>query len=1083
MSNVSVEGCIMGLMGSYTITYTFRNSTEYSLETTFQFPLWHCQFETTVKGFSADMNGSLITGTCCKSELAFQIYDNAIASGHTAFLLDQERDNGFKLSLGNLAPGTEAKILVECVTQLITTNMGNGKQVRKFLIPAKAVSFFHPISYQTSLSQQVGFGSCPLHISMDIRMPCNSLSIESPSHSNQISVTKSMTEGVTHLECACDDAPLQESDFILVLCVSGSPTTLMYTEYSPRHNSTCIAALISPNITLQHPPSSWATHQREIIFLLDRSGSMSGYRITHAVRALQLFLRSIPIGTRINIIGFGTKFSEMYNESVCYSQSELERATKEVAKMESANMGGTELLEPLVHTLGKPFAVDSSVRSVVVITDGEVLNTNAVLTAVASARSTESRCHVFSLGIGGGCSKPLVDGLSHAGDGVSEYAREGERIEPKVMRLLKAVLHDRILNQSITWSPKLNVYSTFPAEFRVENNCTTTIFGFFSGRLEQQNVTATEDVVSFHGEFRAMACDFHSSLSSSVILPEGDMLHCLGVRERIKELENSCVPGLMHRNPKKQHSEMIVELSTKYGVLSTLTSYVGVQRNISSTDNSMTPTSAAHPTTPRGEGCPAFDTFQKRQHTVPRQVKLLDGTVRTILVDERRPIKEAIETILDSIGITHAADDWFFDSGIDTPLDSKKSLLEQPISPESLLLLKKKLYIADSNLAIEPTQCGIIYKTVKEQIINGTLYTTREEMVQLASLDALVTLGVFDTSQNKKSLKLKLQDLLPPSLQNQKHILKEIETGWARLGKMDPECAKYRYVQHAHSLPTFGMSIFPCKVKSKGALRDILLGVSRSNIFELDPASHTVTKTYPLHFLKRWGPTASSLTIDFGGHSDEYLNLITSDGQAISRLIHGYVDCIVKMRRDCTADDCDSAVCCDSAPAPPEAKIGFAVKALQSGRASCCQSASNSQQNESAEQSAASQKLLSIALLQNADGSWPATEPVAAAIGVTLEKVLSAIPPHEPRQRPEQQQQQQPPSDALSTTPSSVDAHQLWMTFVVLDFLEKNLSALRDEWELLASKSMDWAEAQCALLIDVSPQSWGALASALLASL
>jgi hypothetical protein len=84
----------------------------------------------------------------------------------------------------------------------------------------------------------------------------------------------------------------------------------------------------------------------EYIFLIDRSGSMSGGRIKLAVEALKLFIHSLPMGSKFNVVSFGSLYNKLFNESMPYDEESLERAMEEVSKFD-ANMGGTEIFEPI----------------------------------------------------------------------------------------------------------------------------------------------------------------------------------------------------------------------------------------------------------------------------------------------------------------------------------------------------------------------------------------------------------------------------------------------------------------------------------------------------------------------------------------------------------------------------------------------------------------------------------------------------------------------------------------------------------------------------------------------------------------
>ena len=128
------------------------------------------------------------------------------------------------------------------------------------------------------------------------------------------------------------------------------------------------------------PDFSSAESVSELVFVIDRSLSMTGSDIDAAKETLMLFLKSIPKGCFFNIVGFGSTYTFLFPCSVPYDQTHLDKASKHIQSI-SADMGGTELLEPLQ----KVFSMRSKnglPKQVFVLTDGGVLSTWAVIKEV-----------------------------------------------------------------------------------------------------------------------------------------------------------------------------------------------------------------------------------------------------------------------------------------------------------------------------------------------------------------------------------------------------------------------------------------------------------------------------------------------------------------------------------------------------------------------------------------------------------------------------------------------------------------------------------------------------------------------------
>ena len=118
----------------------------------------------------------------------------------------------------------------------------------------------------------------------------------------------------------------------------------------------------------------------EFIFIIDRSGSMGGKRIENAKRALRFFLKSLPFNSTFNIISFGSSFSLMFPQSVPYNTQNMNIALNQINSF-SANMGGTEILQPITSAFNLP-RLPYYQRNIFLLTDGSVSNVNNVISSI-----------------------------------------------------------------------------------------------------------------------------------------------------------------------------------------------------------------------------------------------------------------------------------------------------------------------------------------------------------------------------------------------------------------------------------------------------------------------------------------------------------------------------------------------------------------------------------------------------------------------------------------------------------------------------------------------------------------------------
>ncbi|TNV84666.1 hypothetical protein FGO68_gene12911 [Halteria grandinella] len=168
----------------------------------------------------------------------------------------------------------------------------------------------------------------------------------------------------------------------------------------------------------------------EYIFLIDRSGSMGGEPIKLAVSALKVFLHSLPLGCYFNVYSFGSRYEQLFEESMLYNQDTLEIASAIVSDFK-ADLGGTELFAPLSNIFSVPkLPMCKGLRQIFLLTDGAVDNTQLVVKLILE-NCTDSKVHTF--GIGSGVSTALVKNSATAGRGHFYFIQNMHEIDKKVL--------------------------------------------------------------------------------------------------------------------------------------------------------------------------------------------------------------------------------------------------------------------------------------------------------------------------------------------------------------------------------------------------------------------------------------------------------------------------------------------------------------------------------------------------------------------------------------------------------------------------------------------------------------------------
>lgn len=536
----------------------FRNDEGQPIEAVYKFPL---DEGAAVCGFEVETDGCHVVGLVEERDKAFAAYDDAVAAGNGAYLLDEERPDVFTASVGNLPPGREAVLRITTVSDLPL----EGEALR-FTLPTTIAPRYAPAEDRKGVGEseaervsppyalQVPYG---LTLEVDVQASAPVASVESPSHPIAVTIENGRaTIRLSEREAALD------RDVVLLVKLAETHEPRVRVERAPDGEA---YALLSFRPRLEAKPAS-----AEVLFLIDRSGSMQGVSIAEARNALQLALRSLRPGCVFNIVGFGSTFQALFPESRPYDEQSLGEATRHVRGLE-ADLGGTEILPALEHVLEAPPRAGLP-RQVLVLTDGEVSNTDAV---IALARRHAGHARIFTFGIGAGASHHLVKGLARAGEGEAEFIAPNERIEGKVLRQLGRALSPALTEVSVDWgglAAQQAPHEVPPvfADGRV----------LLFARLERPRPATVT--------LRATGPD--GPLSFSLPLDpapasEGTLVATLWARRLIRDLEEGRSPLHARRGSQQPRAlalkdepvkQEIVRLGTRFNLVSRYTSFVAV---------------------------------------------------------------------------------------------------------------------------------------------------------------------------------------------------------------------------------------------------------------------------------------------------------------------------------------------------------------------------------------------------------------------------------------------------------------------------------------------------------------------------
>ena len=556
LTGVKVDVETKGPFGRVTVTQDYENREEVPVEAVYAFPLPE---GSAVCAFSVLLDGKRIRGEVRPRDEAFDRYDDAMAAGHGAFLVDQERPNIFTASVGNLRPKEKATIELSYLIELPSEGDGYRLMIPTTVSPRyvpKDRRDFDGMEDGRRVNPPVSLTGVPYRLALTVKADLLSpvRIVESSSHKIRTEI-----DGTTATVTLAGDEGALDRDFVLTMAPLEPHRGIAL---QGRDDQGDRYALVSFR-------PDWKTDGErppvEVVFLVDCSGSMGGTSMEQARRTMLLCLQSLSPGDRFNVVRFGSTHESLFRKSKTYDDITLAQGRK-LAEGMDANLGGTEILTPLTHVL-EAEVFENLPRRVVLLTDGQVSNEDAVMSL---ARRHRDHASIFAFGIGAGSSEYLVRGLARASGGAAEFVHPGETIEEKVLRHFGRIAGAGS-DLAVNWEG-IEVTDVMPADIpATAPGDTVTLLARITGGTEGRAVlSGTVAMEPVRAETRIL---------EGPPDPDADsLLPVLWGRRKIRELEESEGLGARRESQvlKGVESEL-VRLGARYGLMSSATSYVAIE--------------------------------------------------------------------------------------------------------------------------------------------------------------------------------------------------------------------------------------------------------------------------------------------------------------------------------------------------------------------------------------------------------------------------------------------------------------------------------------------------------------------------
>ncbi|KAI0816692.1 VIT-domain-containing protein [Xylaria sp. FL0064] len=420
------------------LTQTFVNDTDQHVRNmAYSFPLYD---GVSVVSFTATVGGVQIQGVVKEKQEARREYQNAVGKGESAGLLEQlpQASDIFVTNIGNVPARATVIVEVTYIGELKHDAESNGI---RFTIPSSIAPRYGTLPNDIIASATLGNLANAIQVIFDFESPegCPIQQIQSPSHPINVSIGRTTNmPPTTHMinrgsATLSLDSTTIDNDFVVLANIKNAdiPRALIETHPSIPNQRALMATLV--------PRFNLAPIYGEIVFIVDRSSSMRR-EMAMVIKAMAILLKSLPVGTKFNICSFGSRHSFLWPRSKSYNDANLNEALNHVDTLDS-NYGGTEMYQPVEAAISRRFS--DMTFDAIILTDGQIWDQESLLNMVEKA-SADCKCRFFSLGIGSGASTSLVEGIATAGNGLSQFVTEGEKMDKKMVRLLKGALTPHI---------------------------------------------------------------------------------------------------------------------------------------------------------------------------------------------------------------------------------------------------------------------------------------------------------------------------------------------------------------------------------------------------------------------------------------------------------------------------------------------------------------------------------------------------------------------------------------------------------------------------------------------------------------
>ncbi|HZE72501.1 MAG TPA: VIT and VWA domain-containing protein [Pyrinomonadaceae bacterium] len=568
LKHTDVKAEISGFLSRVSVTQEFENPYQEKIEAVYTFPLPQAA---AVDDMTMIVGDRTVRGKILRREEAQAVYDAAKAGGRVASLLDQERPNIFTQSVANILPGEQVKITISYVETLKYEDgsyefvfpmvvgpryipgapaAGQGSGVS----PAQQVPDASRITPEPAADGMRSGHDISLEVSLDAGLTIDTVA----SGTHVIDVARpDVSRARIKLK---NDSAIPNKDFILRYEVSGRQISdALLTRRSSKGGFFTLILQPPERVTSED------VTPKELVFVLDTSGSMNGFPIEKAKDTMKLALDNLYPADTFNVITFSGDTRILFPEPVPATPENLSKAKEFLAA--SASYGGTEMMKAITAALDPSDAQDH-VRIVCFMTDGYVGNDMEIIAEIQK----HPKARVFAFGIGSSVNRFLLDKMAEQGRGEVDYVALNDDGSAAARRFHERVRNPLLTDISVDWGG-LPVADVYPRRI-------PDLFGAKPVILTGRFTAAAQGTLRLKGKMSGRDFVREIPVNFPESEPQHDVLASRWARTRIDDLMAQDFSGAQRGVMKPELKETITNLGLEFRLMTQFTSFVAVEEMI-----------------------------------------------------------------------------------------------------------------------------------------------------------------------------------------------------------------------------------------------------------------------------------------------------------------------------------------------------------------------------------------------------------------------------------------------------------------------------------------------------------------------